>query len=344
MPCFHPLKGYRSKKLNENGKRPVVFSAALGFVDIPINVPCGKCIGCRLEKSKQWAMRCLHESSLYDKNCFITLTFNEEHLPEDYSLNKSYFQNFMKRLRKEFIPKNPYNKVKENEMYEHFKKEHSIRYFHCGEYGEECKNCGYNRKDCRKHGCGEFVKTLGRPHFHACLFNFDFNDKILIKEVDNNRTYISPTLDKLWKYGYHTIGDVSFESAAYIARYVTKKVDDNYFDKDHYTKMDKKTGEIYELEKEYLTMSRIPGIGREWINKFKDDIYPDDFVVVNGIKMKPPKYYDNYFEEVDEDAFNTIKYNRKIKAEECEDNTPERLEVREKIQLLKAKKLVRSYE
>jgi len=85
VPCYHPLTGYWSKSVNASGKRSVVFNPKEGYVDREVVVPCGQCIGCRLERSRQWAVRCVHESSLYDRNCFITLTYSDEYLPRDGS-------------------------------------------------------------------------------------------------------------------------------------------------------------------------------------------------------------------------------------------------------------------
>ena len=100
MPCYHPLLGYRSRSLTEKGKRAVVFNPRDGYVDQPVQLPCGQCIGCRLERSRVWAVRCVHEASLHSDNCFITLTYDNSHLPSDGSLHKDHFQKFMKRLRK----------------------------------------------------------------------------------------------------------------------------------------------------------------------------------------------------------------------------------------------------
>ena len=136
MPCYNPLKGYRSRTLNASGKRSIVFNLREGYVDQPIEVPCGQCIGCRLERSRQWAVRCVHEASLYKNNCFVTLTYSDDKLPSDGSLHFDHFQKFMKRLRR-------------------FYDDSRIRFFHCGEYGEQ----------------------YSRPHYHCCLFNFDFVDK-----------------------------------------------------------------------------------------------------------------------------------------------------------------------
>ena len=118
MPCYSPLIAWRAKHINPSGKTSLVFNQRdAAQPDDPVQLPCGQCIGCRLEKSRQWAMRIAHESSLYDQNCFLTLTFSDEHLPQNLSVSKRDLQLFMKRLRKHFAPR-------------------KIRFFQCGEYGE----------------------------------------------------------------------------------------------------------------------------------------------------------------------------------------------------------------
>ena len=102
MPCFHPLTGYHGKEVSKNGKRPIVFNRNRSFDGIPVKLPCGRCIGCRLERSRQWAMRCVHEASLHEANCFITLTYDDAHCPKDGSLRFEHWQKFMKRFRKRF--------------------------------------------------------------------------------------------------------------------------------------------------------------------------------------------------------------------------------------------------
>ena len=115
MTCYHPLTAYWA--ISKNGDRSITFdinkSCGSGAV---IKLPCGQCVGCRLERSRQWAVRCMHEASLYKRNCFITLTYSNEYLPPNMSLVKSDFQKFMKRLRKRCGS--------------------SVRYYYCGEYGE----------------------------------------------------------------------------------------------------------------------------------------------------------------------------------------------------------------
>lgn len=299
MPCYYPMKGWRSRERHPvTGKRKIVFNRNEGFVDLPVVIPCGQCVGCRLERSRQWAIRCVHEASLYDKNCFITLTYDDLHLPVGGSLDVSAFQKFMKRLRKRFGE--------------------GIRFFHCGEYGEK----------------------FGRPHFHACIFNFDFGDKVLWSVRNGCRLYLSADLVELWPFGFSTVGEVTFESAAYVARYVMKKITGDKAD-EHY--VNKLTGEI--REPEYVTMSRRPGIGKPWLEKFGSDVYPSDFVVIGGKKMRPPKYYDLSFEIEDPSMMAMIKAKRKRQVKENALNgTWERLRVREEIQLRKFDLLKRGYE
>ncbi|AKI26868.1 replication protein VP4 [Gokushovirinae Bog1183_53] len=240
-----------------------------------------------------WAVRCVHEASLYENNCFITLTFSSEYLDSKVSLVKSDFQLFMKRLRKKFGS--------------------GIRFYHCGEYGSQ----------------GD------RPHHHALLFNFDFPDKVLWTVRKKIPLYRSEILEELWPYGFCVIGNVTFESAAYVARYIMKKQTGKDA-KEHYN------GRL----PEYNTMSRRPGIARDWFEKFKTDVYPDDFLVIkNGIKCKPPRYYDKIYGLTNPDGFDIIKQRRDGKrALHASENTPERLSAREQVQLARLQSLKRGYE
>jgi hypothetical protein len=306
MACFNPLQAWYSKEINESGKRSLVFNHLYAYEpDNPITIACGQCIGCRLERSRQWAIRCVHESSLYENNCFITLTFSPEELQKrenPWSLDVRDFQLFMKRLRKKFGD--------------------NIRFFHCGEYGD--------------YG--------GRPHYHACLFNFDFPDKKLWNIVNGSRLYVSESLQKLWPYGFSTIGDVTFESAAYVARYIMKKVTGDGAE-EHYYWADDLTGEMHPLKPEYITMSRRPGIGKGWFDKYANDVYPSDFITINGKKCKPPKFYDKIMEQTRPFEFDDIKEARVIKVNEyAEHLTYDRLKVREKIQQLRLQKLPRNHD
>jgi hypothetical protein len=300
MPCYSPIKGYKGSK-NSNGKYPIVFNKKYSPMGIPVEVPCGQCIGCRLEYSRQWAVRCMHEAQLHDQNCFITLTYDNEHLPEDGSLKKEHFQKFMKRLRKK------YGKV---------------RFYHCGEYGE----------------------NTNRPHYHACLFGFSFPDQKYWKTHNGQMYFVSKSLEKIWGKGFCTIGAVTFQSAAYVARYMLKKRKGKDAEA-HYTRIDPITGEVYYLTPEYTTMSRKPGIAKDWFDKYKNDVYPHDYVVVNGKKVKPPKYYDVQLEIEDLHTHELIKSERKLNAKKhVDNNTPRRLQDREQVQLAKLNHLKRSLE
>lgn len=308
MACYHPLQAYRSLVRSNNGKSTITFKKSEGHPFLPVKIACGQCIGCRIDRSKQWAVRCMHEASLYENNSFITLTYSNKHLPWDQSLKKKHFQNFMKALRREY-PRD---------------KSDNIRYYHCGEYGERTK----------------------RPHYHAILFNLDFDDKYLWRENPRTgeRYYRSETLEKVWGKGYCVIGEVTFQSAAYVARYILKKVTGNPA-KDHYNKIiDYNTGECVDLQPEYTTMSRRPGIGKKWYEQYKNQLHPDDFVVWNGKKHKIPKYYDRLYEIEHAEEFERIKERRFKNAQKPNikaNNTPDRLAVRETIQQKKIDRLIR---
>lgn len=297
MPCYHPLKAARSKTPDiSTGKHKIAFYPKWASQYEPINLPCGRCRGCRHDHARQWAIRCVHESSLYDSNCFITLTFDDKKHNHLNTLVKSDFQNFIKRLRKHF-----YGNTKSD-----------VRYFHCGEYGEK----------------------FGRPHHHACLFNFDFPDKTLWQNKEGNNLYRSKTLEMLWPFGNSTIGAVTYDSAAYVARYVIKKINGKLAP-DHYQ------GRL----PEYTTMSRRPGIARAWYEKYKNtDVFPRDYIVLNGIRSKVPKYYNRCYELTNPDEYCTLRAARIEKAKLNPNNDPDRLAAAEKIQLAKDSLITRKYE
>lgn len=323
MACFDPIFAFQPWASNSEGKRPLKFASDIQMKDVPnglkMAVPCGRCIGCRLDRSRQWAVRCVHEASLYESNCFITLTFNDEYLYDWFgrnlnvediqpcisgSLVKRDFQLFMKRLRR---------------AYPHIK----IKFFHCGEYG------GLN----------------GRPHHHACLFNFDFPDRKAFITETGSKVFVSKKLEELWPYGYSYIGDVTFESAAYVARYVLKKwARANLKGKALYDAMiefDKNDGDKIT---EYITMSRNKGIGEEWISKYGGDVYPKDYLTIRGVKCKPPKYYDLKKALTNDDLMFNIKFNRLQRAKGSTDNSLIRLKVRKIVKEKEAKQMERKYE
>lgn len=204
----------------------------------------------------------------------------------------------MKRLRKHLTTRNQSTKG-------------GVRFYMCGEYGEQ----------------------LGRPHYHYALFGEDFREdrREWRKSPSGAQLYRSETLEKLWPHGNAEIGELTFESAAYIARYIMKKITGDKAD-EHYKRMDPETGEFYWLPPEFNVMSRRPGIGAEWMKRYRTDVYPHDHVYMNGRKMKPPRYYDKLLTLVDAYAFEEIQAARQEGINHS-DNTPERLATREKVAL-----------
>lgn len=303
MPCYYPITGYRSKQVNASGKRSLVFKRTDGAEWYrPIQIPCGRCIGCRLEYSRQWAIRCLHEAQLHEENCFLTLTYRPEDLPYGGTLIKKHHQDFMKRLRRYVRRK--------------------LLYYHAGEYGERTR----------------------RPHYHTAVFGYDFPDKVFFKERNGYKLYNSELLERLWKLGQATVGSLTFESAAYVARYATKKVNGDRA-RQHYEVVEPDTGEVLQLLPEYCTMSLKPAVGLRWYERYKDDVFPDDEVVARFVAMKPPKYYTRIFEHDQPVQFAKLKEDRQRSARARKhDNTPERLRVREEVKKAQLKFLKREIE
>lgn len=287
MPCYRLVPAYQT----EDGS--IVFSER-GRIRRPLFLPCGQCIGCRLDRSRSWAVRCMHEASLHKQgNSFITLTYSDEFYHP--SLRYRDFQLFLKRAREKLKTR--------------------VRYFAAGEYGEE----------------------FSRPHFHAILFGVDFSDRRYFKRSESGKpVYTSSTLESLWKFGFSSIGDVTFESAAYVARYCCKKVT-GAAASDHYKYVDSDTGEICRREPEQARMSLKPGIGADWFKKYKSDVFPRDFVVINGEKIKPPKYYYQLLQAETSLMSDEVEYSRYLKSLRlAAESTDERLSVREKVATARA--------
>lgn len=280
--CTKPIRAY------QNSGGSVFFSELSRHGEIVRNLwlPCGQCWECRLERSRQWAVRCMHEAQMHEASSFVTLTYCQT----DLSLHYEDFQKFIRRMRKEGF---------------------KLRFYMCGEYGEE----------------------NGRPHYHALLFGVHFVDRYYWRtSAAGFKLYRSPVLERLWSHGNCEIGDVTFESAAYVARYCMKKLTGDGNDK-YYNIFDVWTGEIFPRLKEFSHMSLKPGIGRPWLDKFHSDVYPDGRCVVRGVKCKPPKFYDKRFEALcEDDSFAAMQLSREryAQAHAC-DNTDERLSVRDTV-------------
>lgn len=292
MSCYTPLPAWMHKaSVTASGKKVVVLSEKHGDQWESITLPCGKCIGCRIDYSRMWAVRCMHESELHASNCFLTLTYSDDSLPSGGSLVKRDLQLFFKRLRKQL------GSVK-------------VRYYAAGEYGE----------------------SLLRPHYHIILFGHDFaEDRVLWKVSHGSKLYRSSLLEQCWPYGYSLVADVNYKTCAYVARYVTKKIGGKLADS-HYAG----------LQPEFSVMSRRPGIARDWINKYIDDVYPADYVVMDGIKLRPPRYYDIVY-DITEDDMDDIK-ERRFDNVDINNCSYDRLQVRKKVAESKFNNLIRSYE
>lgn len=289
MTCYFPLTAWRSRDLNETR---MVFSSEKGLPGTRVQLPCGQCIGCRLDRARKWAVRCMHEKSMHKENCFLTLTYSDDNIPPNGSLNKRDVVLFLKRLRRKYGS--------------------GIRFFQCGEYGER----------------------LMRPHHHMLVFGFNFSDRKLFSIRNGVRLYTSLELQELWPHGFSTIGDVTFDSACYVARYITKKITG-----------DKKNDHYRGRVEEYITMSRRPGIGGNWYKKYKEDIYSyDRLVVAHKHICRPGRYYDSLFDHEYPDRFAEIKKARKARIASRGEIEQERLDVMHECVRLKFDKLTRSYE
>lgn len=292
MACNNPLKGY----LKHGGG--LTFSKKDGFYDKPMQVPCGQCIACRIEKSKQWAIRIQNETRMHKENCFVTLTYADEHLPNGNTLVKEDLRLFFKRLRKRLYPL-------------------KIRYFACGEYGSE--------------------EYSSRPHYHAIIFGFFPQDSQAFKRLPGGVLYNSDFLDSVWNKGFVGVNNTSFELAQYCAKYVIKKMTteatkqklvEKYGDK--YKHVVTQEEHYKERIPEYAVMSRggngydgkqLGGIGSTYYEKYKDEIWTTDTIPGgNGKNFKPPVYYLNKLKETDPSLALDIKLKRLEHFEEEDDD------------------------
>lgn len=324
MGCYSPLKGYRC----QDGS----FSLNGRFAVSPMVVPCGGCIGCRLRRSGEWAIRGTHEMSLFENNCFVTLTYDDKRLPyrcenfppANVSLYYPDFQLFMKAVRDRFGE--------------------GIRFMVSGEYGDK----------------------FGRPHWHVIFFNLDFSDKyVWYKSKTGHLVYRSDVLEELWPWGNSDIGSVTYQSIGYVARYVMKKVSGKAAPA-HYEWVDPSTGQVFDRVPELARYSLKPGIGYEWFQKYYSDVYPHDYVVFNGRKYRPPRYYDKLYERLTgkpvrrtvtlsdgtiighEDLIVSSDYEelKALRTEMAEvyldDNSPDRLKVKEEVAMAQLSRLKRT--
>ena len=254
-----------------------------------LQLPCGRCVGCRVDRARSWAVRVMHEAQMHESKCFVTLTYDPDCLPPNGSLRYSDYQSFMRRLRKRV--RSP------------------VRFYMCGEYGEK----------------------LLRPHYHACLFGVEFGDRTPYRRGPET-LYRSALLESLWPHGFSSVGDLTMESAEYVARYCVQKVVGSWAVA-HYERLSP-DGEFVRLVPEFNRMSLKPGIGAKWFEAFADtDLYTHDRVFLGDREFPVPRYYDKLLAlrpgfEVDE-----VKFDRFAKVDETSrfHSSPNRLAVREQV-------------
>lgn len=270
--CIDPRIAYRKT----NGQYTMAAIGDNAPLQGTVTVPCGQCMPCRVKKSQEWTVRMMHESYMHKESCFITLTYDDEHLPQNNSLVPEHPQKFMKLLR-QIVKRQGGNK---------------FRNLYAGEYGEESE----------------------RAHYHACLFGYWPEDAVLYKTTkQGNKLYTSKTLDKAWGYkGFVTIGEFNSTTAQYVAKYITKAMLGKHADA--YTTTDPDTGEVIKRYPPFQRSSRMPGLGFNFFEKNKDQLYYFDLTIIDGSPRPLPKYYDRKFRMEDKAQFEALKKKRYQKA------------------------------
>lgn len=272
MGCYHPILGIPDyTRQSKQYKLTCRFEPEFELMyPGSVMIPCGKCYGCRMDYSRNWADRMMLELDHTKKGLFATLTYDDEHLPklEDDSgtvygatLDKSDLQLFMKVLRgrKKF-------------------EDREIRFFASGEYGS----------------------TTRRPHYHIILFGIsldDFDDLHLRQHNLNfDALYDSAEFAGMWKKGFCLLGNVTWRSCAYVARYVVKKASNELLP-------------YPGCQPEFSLMSRRPGLGAYYLQEHDVDLRSTTFLE-NGQKLRYPKYFLKLLEKSDPELYNTLKAER----------------------------------
>lgn len=271
-----------------------------------VRVPCGHCLGCRADQARSWAIRLIHEADAPLRPAwFATLTYSPENVPDHGSLDPRHTQLFFKRFRKSLRA---------------LATPEDLRYYICGEYGDATQ----------------------RPHYHAILYGPSFLDRWDHRSQNGAPVFRSSFLEESWTYGLSEFTGLTYAAARYTAGYVRKKLRAA----DHpegYTRVDPETGELVQLQPEFGRMSRRPAIGLRWIERHWRDVYPADFVPVDGMPLKPPRYYDKWMDDDHSEKQQTIRCRdcsehrqvmmevRRKRIEEAKELESSKLEAREKI-------------
>jgi len=302
MQCTNPITAYWSLENSNKGRKLVTFDHSRSNKQ-KILLPCRKCISCKLAHARDWVIRMQHESMMHEDNCFITLTYNDESMPQNGSLRYIDFQKFIKAIRQKTGLK--------------------LRYYVCGEYGEN---------PMPAYGSTDELPGYGRPHWHAIIFGYDPKDKTLWRE-GKNKIYRSKEVEKCWWQGHSEIGNVSYGSISYTANYVLKQTG-HYKSELEYSRVHPFTGDLIPIEPEHAHMSTNPAIGKTWYDKYaQTDLWPNDFTVIDGKKYRVPDYYGKLLRDADPDRYVEIKFARR-KALKKTKSTPNQLALKNQAALL----------
>jgi hypothetical protein len=306
MTCTSPNKAWKRR-----GDGVIVFDEpsrsdlAFHYYEA-LELPCQQCLDCRLRRASDWSLRIMHEASMHKCNCVVTLTYDEDHLPNRGMLNYRDVQLFIMRLRKA-----------------HPELRGALVYV-CGcEYGKD-----------------------GRPHYHIIFMGFDPSDKKeWSKSLGGTHLWLSDEVSELWRCGHVLVGELTKESADYVARYCVEKVTGERA-KEYYrrvTDLDFGPPFVYWMPAECIRVSKGRakpgektqfgrGIGARWLERFWSDVFPADHVVLRGgAELKPPRYYDKLLKRRDAEAFEVVRAKREAEAlmpQRQADETPERRSVR----------------
>lgn len=297
--CDFPLKAFHSASERGPSGKPLITFNALKAINsaAPFEVPCGNCMGCKLEHARQWSVRMMHEKKFHAETSFVTLTYDDQHVPENFSVNVRDLQLFMKRLRKALAPRR-------------------VRFYACGEYGD----------------------LNLRPHYHAILFGYDPPGQAFHSQSERgDKQYTSSHLSSLWSAGLATTGLVTTESCRYVAQYCMKKIKTNdEFGLSRYWRVSPITGELHQVRPEFAVMSRRPGIGQAYVDQFKSDFFPSGYIVVDGVKQAPPRFYKSKLSEEEQRHLKLY-----AKRQPAAEKTLERRRVRAAVRDARIKKLQR---
>lgn len=273
MPCKEPIPAWRPATGG-----PLKFTNPTdGRAYNRLEVPCGTCILCREEQARQTAVRIYHEAQAYADNCFLTLTYADEHLPPYGSLRYEDLVKFWKRLRKVVLQRSKTDRTILPRL----------RYYAVGEYG---------------------TRSL-RPHYHACLFGHAFLHQRIICATSPHLLWTTAELEACWGLGQVRVGDLNFATARYTAQYICKKLRQ----KQRYVRVDEETGELLALEQPRAFMSK--NLGKDWWTKWHQQTIDHDHVVIDGQPQKPPKAYDRWLGEAKPETLEKIKEERRRTAQ-----------------------------